>query len=100
MVEKEAILEALKKVEHPAIAATLVDLGMLRDLDCDESGKVSFILMLPFPNVPENVRNMLVGSLAAAAQGAGGEVTKASLAYMDEPERQHFLKVERENWRG
>ena len=94
------IIEVLEKVEHPAIATTLLDLGMLRDHEVAIDGKVSLTLVLPFPSVPTNVRNHLINSLALAAKPAGGELTKVDLAYMSEDELRIFLAKEQQNWRG
>ena len=103
MIDKNTlkkIIESLEKVEHPSISATLLDLGMLRDMKLTSEGKVSFTMVLPFPNIPENVRNYLISSMAAAAQAAGGEMGKVDLAVMDDEERQKFLLIEQQNWRG
>jgi len=97
---KQNILAALEKVEHPAIAATLLDLGMIRDIEIDQDGKISLVLVFPFPNIPDNIRNYIVNSLAAAANSAGGELQKAGLALMTEGEVQDFLAKENTNWRG
>ena len=94
------IIEVLEKVEHPAIATTLLDLGMLRDLELATDGKVSLTLVLPFPSVPTNVRDHLISSLALAAKSAGGELTEVDLALMGEDEVQTFLTKEQQNWRG
>jgi len=94
------IIEPLEKVEHPAIATTLLDLGMLRDIDISSDGKVELTVVLPFPSIPDNVRDHMVNSLSAAAQSTGGELTKVNLAFMNDEERQNFLAKEQQNWRG
>jgi len=94
------IIESLEKVEHPSISATLLDLGMLRDVKVTSEGKVSLIMVLPFPNIPENVRNLIINHLANAAQSAGGKLDKVDLAVMNDEERQNFLSIEQQNWRG
>jgi len=94
------IHKALGEVEHPAIATSLLELGMLRDIEVTSEGKVTLTMVLPFPNIPDNVRNTMVNSLAAAAQSAGGELTKLDLAMMNEEEREKFLIIEQQNWRG
>ena len=96
----QKILEALEKVEHPAIATTLLDLGMLRDIEVSTDGKVVLSLVLPFQNIPENVREYIVNSLATAAQSANGELTRVNLTVMNEAERQIFMTKEQQNWRG
>ncbi len=98
--QKEAILAAIEKVEHPAIAITLLDLGMLRDVVVNPAGQTSLTLVLPFPSIPENVRNYMVNSLSAAVGSAGGELVKANVALMNDVERQDFLAKEQQNWRG
>ena len=94
------IIESLEKVEHPSISATLLELGMLRDMEVTPEEKVSFTIVLPFPNIPENVRNYMINSLANAAKTAGGELEKTELAIMNDKERQNFLSIEQQNWRG
>ncbi len=98
--QNEAILAAIEKVEHPAIATTLLNLGMLRDVVIDPGGQTSLTLVLPFPSIPENVRNYMVNSLSAAVLSAGGELVKANVALMNDAERQDFLVKEQQNWRG
>ena len=97
---RQSIVEVLEKVEHPAIATTLLDLGMLRDHEVAMDGKVSLTLVLPFPSVPTNVRDHLISSLALAATSAGGELTEVDLALMGKDELQTFLAKEQQNWRG
>jgi len=100
MVDMESIREAMSRVEHPSIAATLFDLGMVRDIAADEAGNVSFTLVLPFPNVPGYIRDVLGSSLSRAIQQAGAGIGEIRAAYMNESERQAFLALEHQNWRG
>ncbi len=51
--QNEAILAAIGKVEHPAIATSLMDLGMLREVVIIPEGQTSLTLVLPFPSIPE-----------------------------------------------
>ncbi|MFN2263100.1 MAG: iron-sulfur cluster assembly protein [Anaerolineales bacterium] len=94
------ILEALENIEHPAIAATLMKLGMLRHIEVSSDKKVELTMVLPFPSIPENVRDYMINRLASAARSAGGELTKVNIAVMNEEERQKFLTIEQEFWRG
>jgi len=84
------IQEAIGKVEHPAIATTLLGLGMLKDITVTPDGKVTLTLILPLPNIPDNIRGFLIKSLESAAQTTGGELSTVKLALMDEEERQIF----------
>ena len=94
------IIDSLEKVEHPAIATTLLDLGMLRDIAVTSDLKATLTMVLPFPSIPNNVRSYMVSSLTAAAKSTGGELTKVDMAVMNESERQNFLTKEQRNWRG
>lgn len=97
---KQNIINALESVEHPAIAATLLDLGILHDHVVAEDQKATLTLALPFPNIPNNIRDHMVNSLAAAAQSAGGRLVEVSVAIMNDDERQSFMTIEQQNWRG
>lgn len=94
------IMNALESVEHPAIAATLSALGLLRNIEINLEGKVTLTLFLPFPNVPDHIIQYMANALSDAAKSAGGELTQVSLAVMDEEGRQSFLTKEQQNWRG
>ncbi len=100
MDNKDAIMEAINNVEHPAIATSLVDLGMVRDVEYQpEDQGVTLTLALPVLSIPENVRDYMVNSLYLAIQDAGGELKGVNLAQMTDEDRQMFLQLEQENWR-
>ncbi len=98
--KKQNIIDALESVEHPAIATTLLHLGILRDHVVADDLTVTLTLMLPFPSIPDNVRDYMVNSLAAAAQSAGGQLVQVKQGLMNDEERQTFLTIEQQNWRG
>jgi metal-sulfur cluster biosynthetic enzyme len=104
MIEKvteNSINEAIQQVEHPAIASSLVDLGMIRDvIYTSEDNTVSLTLVLPVLNIPQNVRDYMVNSLYQALKSLDVELTEVNLAQMTEEERQVFLALEQQNWRG
>lgn len=98
---EEAVINAIKQVEHPEIKATLVDLGMLRDIKFDEETKrVSLTLVLPMLGIPQTVRDYMLYSLYDAAKKAGAEEFAPSLAEMTQEEREAFFKKEKALWRG
>lgn len=99
-IETKNIQQAVDGVEHPAIATTLTDLGMVRDVVVDPEGRVSLTLVLPFPTVPANVRDDLVQRISTAVGLEGGSLTQVNVAYMNDAERQMFLAKEQQNWRG
>jgi hypothetical protein len=43
-VASESVLEALRSVQGPELHRSLVDLGMIRNLEVDEQGTVTFTL--------------------------------------------------------
>ncbi len=104
MIEKvteNSINEAIQQVEHPAIASSLVDLGMIRDVVYNnEDNTVSLTLVLPVLTIPQNVRDYMVNSLHQALKSVDVELTGVNLVQMTEEERQVFLALEQQNWRG
>jgi len=100
-VTKNSIHEVIRQVEHPAIASPLVDLGMIRDVVYTSEDKaVSLTLVLPILNIPQNVRDYMVNSLHQALKSVDVELTGVNLVQMTEEERQVFLELEQQNWRG
>jgi len=100
MDDQETILQAINSVEHPEIAASLVDLGMVRDIEfLSEDNGVSLTLVVPFFGIPATVRDFMVGSLQRAVLDAGGELRKVSMAEMTDEERQAFFQKEQTLWR-
>ncbi len=97
---KQNIINALESVEHPSIAATLLHLGILRDPVVADDHKATLTLALPFPNIPDSIRDHMVNSLAVAAQSAGGQLVEVNVGLMNDEERQNFLSIEQQNWRG
>jgi metal-sulfur cluster biosynthetic enzyme len=89
---------AIGKVTHPAISRTLVDLGMVKDVRLHGS-EVRLKLVLPILNIPAPVKEYLVNSLreAVAALDVWLEI---EIAQMNEEERQAFLAMEQESWKG
>lgn len=52
MITNDEILDALKKVFDPELGRSIVELGMVRDLQISESGAVTFTLALTIPGCP------------------------------------------------
>ncbi len=94
----EQITQAINSVEHPSIAATLSELGIVQDIEITENG-VRLSLFMPFPQIPESIQNFMINSLQAAIRSAGGEIQEVKLSVMDDAERANFLAIETQNWR-
>ncbi len=89
----QKIIEALERVEHPAIASTLLTLGMLHNIEVTSDEKVVLTIVLPFPSIPAKVRDYMINSLTSAARSASGELIKVNIAVMNDEERHRRLNA-------
>ena len=99
MTTKEQIVKAINEVEHPEIAMSLVNLGMVRDVSV-EDGDASFTLVVPMMGIPEAIRDYMIGSVTEAVEKAGGKVKEVEIAVMNDEERQAFFGKEQSHWKG
>ncbi len=97
-MDEQKVIEALSQVKHPEINSTLVDLGMVKDIQI-EGNKVSFKLALPMMGIPPSVRDYMINSLRQAVAGQDVELD-ATLAEMTPQERQVFFTMSQQNWIG
>ena len=89
--------QALSKVMHPEINHSLVDLGMIEDVVCEE-GKVRLTLKLPFLNVP--VKEFLIQDIKEALADLDEAIqVKLNLEQMSQEERENFAKMAKEGWK-
>ena len=96
-MDEQKVIQALSQVEHPEINSSLVDLGMVKDIQVDED-EVSLKLVLPIMGIPPAIRDYIINDLQQAVADQGGEL-KVTLAEMTPEERQAFFKMEQQNWR-
>ena len=95
----DEIIEIINNVNHPEIANTLDELGMIDEIDLDDETKVvSLTLLLPMLNIPVSVRDMILNSIAAAIKDKGSKLS-VSFAVMNEEQRQHFFSWSKKNWK-
>ncbi len=97
-VSQEDVYQAVGQVMHPAIGRSLVELGMVKDITLDH-GKVTLTLALPILGIPAYIKDHLVNSLRNAVVGLGAEFD-VKVAEMNDEERQAFLAMEQESWKG
>jgi len=97
MNNEEAIIQVIQQVEHPEIKCSLVDLGMVQDIEVGEEG-VSLNLVLPFLGIPAVIRDHMVHSLQEGVAGLGVELD-IQVSEMTFAERQRFLTLEQQNWK-
>jgi len=99
MTTKEQIVDAINEVEHPEIAMSLVNLGMIGDVNVEDED-VSFTLVVPMMGIPEAVRDYMIGSVTEAVEKAGGKVRKVEIKVMNDEERQAFFSKEQSHWKA
>ena len=97
-ISLQNVQEAIGKVTHPAISRTLVDLGMIKNVGLHGS-EAKLTLVLPILNIHAPVKDYLVNSLREAVAALGVQL-EVEIAEMNEEERQSFLVMEQESWKG
>ena len=98
VVTREHVLEHLKKVEHPEIAVSVIDLGMILDVAVeDKTARVA--IALPMLNIPAIVRDAIAENIAASIQELGLEM-QAEYFQMTEEIKEQFFAAARANWKG
>ena len=92
----EKVVAELRKVKHPAINNSLINLGIVTDIDVEDN-IVELVFAFPFPNIP--IADQLVDSIAKPIKELGLEF-KHSIRLMDEQEKVRFMQLEAEGWKG
>ena len=97
-MNKETILEKLETVKHPAIDLSLIKLGILQNIEL-ENNTLKATLAWPFDLVPLPVKQMIITSIENTLKPFNINF-KYKEKIMNENEREKFLKLEKENWKG
>lgn len=92
----EYILQKLEEIKHPAIDYSLIKLGILTDIRL-VNNKLDAVFAFPFPNIP--IAEQLISSVAIKTQGMN-LVFNYTTRVMDQDERERFLQLEGEAWKG
>lgn len=97
-ITREEILDRLKKVEHPEIAVSLVDLGMILDVAVDQN-TARVAIALPMMNIPIAVRDAVLNSISGPIRELGFDM---QVEYFEMPPevRDNFIAAARANWKG
>ena len=96
MKTKEDVVKTLSEVKHPAIDYSLIELGMLGDIELkDNTVKVMFVF--PFPNIP--ITDALINSISQPIQSNGLDF-EYDIRLMTEEEKAKFMQMETEAWKG
>ncbi len=96
MKSKEDVMKAISEVQHPAIAFSLLDLGIVKDIEVNDD-VVNVTFAFPFPNIP--IAGQLIHSISGPVESLG-YVLKHSIVVMTEEERAKFMSMEARGWRG
>ncbi|MFW5965607.1 MAG: iron-sulfur cluster assembly protein [Halodesulfurarchaeum sp.] len=93
-----AVREAVDSVTHPEVDATLTQLGMIDDVVVSEE-LATITLALPMLNIPQQIKEILVGRLEAAVEETG-TTAEVEITVMDDQQREQFFQLEQEHWSG
>ena len=96
MKTKEEVFELISDIMHPAINFSLVDLGIVRNLNINEN-IVEVIFAFPFPGIP--IADALVNSISKPIVAEGIEF-KYKIDLMTQEEKDKFMQMEVDGWVG
>ncbi len=100
-INKLELEKILSKVEHPEIANSLTELGMIGDSDINIDEKIIKVtLVLPMLTIPIEIRDMLINSIASALkQKISGYKLKIAITEMNDAEKMNFFSLSEQNWK-
>ncbi len=94
----DEIMAIINKIEHPEIAVSLTELGMI--IDAAVSGNtVNVAMALPMMGIPDVVRNALVQSIREPLAKLGLELN-VQFFEMTPEVRDNFFALSQANWKG
>ena len=96
MISKTEVENALSGVEHPAIKHSLIDLGIVSNILL-LGKKVIIEFAFPFPNIP--IADQLIGSIEKPINNLDLSF-EHTIRTMNKEEKQKFLQMETEAWKG
>ena len=92
----QEVKDKLSKVKHPAIDNSLINLGIVSNIDLVDN-KVSVVFAFPFPNIP--IAEQLVASIENPVREMGLDF-EHTIRVMTDAERALFMQLEQEGWIG
>ena len=90
------VLNVISGVKHPAIDHSLVDLGIVRDIEVYNK-TVVLKFVFPFPNIP--IADTLINSIEVPLSKIGYWLSP-EVILMNEQEKARFMQMETEAWKG
>ncbi|GIV62716.1 MAG: hypothetical protein KatS3mg045_0055 [Bellilinea sp.] len=89
MMDKDEILNALRKVIDPEIGRNIVEMGMVRDLTLHGDGRLSFTLALTVPTCP--MKEQIAFNARQVLRSLGFEQVEITFGAMSDEERRAVL---------
>ena len=96
MKTKNDIINAISGVQHPAIANSLINLGIIREVELNNN-LATVIFAFPFPNIP--IAEQLIYSVYEPIKKLGVDFDYAT-DDMTKDEKTKFMQLEAEGWKG
>jgi metal-sulfur cluster biosynthetic enzyme len=90
------VVKTIESIQHPAIATSLVNLGILQDIDI-EGDTVKATFVWPFEGIP--IKEQIINSVKIPLEKMGLKL-EYNERIMTEEEKQKFLALEKKYWRG
>ncbi len=97
-ITQEDIRHILEQIQHPEIAASLTDLGMILDHAIDGE-RVNVALALPAAKIPQAVEDAIIQSISKPLAEEGFK-TNIQFFDMSEDGRRKFFALAKANWKG
>ncbi|NCB68581.1 MAG: hypothetical protein EOM47_07010 [Bacteroidia bacterium] len=94
----EEIIMLLDEIPHPAINYSLRKLGILTDIKA-EGDKISAVFAFPFPIDKIPIADRIIQSVVVTLENFSLSFSY-TIRIMTEAEKQNFLKLEHEAWKG
>lgn len=100
-ITQDELIDIIHHIEHPEIANTLKELGMIGEININNDEKsISVTLVLPMMTIPIEIRDMLINSIAdTLKQKVSGYKLKISLDQMNDEHRNKFFVLSKQNWK-
>ena len=96
MKTKKDVLKIISNVKHPAIDYSLLDLGMVKNIEITDNS-INLTFAFPFPNIP--IAEALINSIEMPLKNIGYNL-EYDIVLMTEKEKLKFLQMETEAWKG
>lgn len=97
MSSAKSVKAAISTVMHPAIDNSLVNLGMVQDIELYTKEVVILTFVFPFPNIP--IADKLIGAVESEVNKQGLQM-QYIVRIMKPEEKKRFLELEKAGWKG